>query len=66
MLSFPDKHQADIIEAFNSMSRYLDDLLNIENEYFEQMVDNFIQRTIGEPNTCDTESPFCIYIYRYF
>ena len=28
----------DIIEAFNSTSRYLDDLLNIDNPYFEQMV----------------------------
>ena len=31
--------QADIIEAFNSTSRYLDDLLNIDNIYFEHMVD---------------------------
>ena len=28
----------DIIEAFNSTSIYLDDLLNIDNPYFEQMV----------------------------
>ena len=28
----------DIIEAFNSPSRYLDDLLNIDNPNFEQMV----------------------------
>ena len=27
--------QADVIEAFNSTSRYLDDLLNIDNPYFE-------------------------------
>ena len=26
---------ADIIEAFNSKSRYLDDLFNIDNPYFE-------------------------------
>ena len=25
-------------EAFNSTSRYLDDLLNIDNPYFDQMV----------------------------
>ena len=30
--------QADIIEVFNSTSRYLDDLLNIDNLYFEGMV----------------------------
>ena len=38
MLSLSDNNQTDIIEAFNSTSRYLDDLLNIYNPYFEQMV----------------------------
>ena len=38
MLSLSDNNQPDIIEAFNSASRYLDDLLNIDNPYFEQMV----------------------------
>ena len=33
-------NQADIVEAFNSTSRYLDDLLNIDNIYFDQMVDH--------------------------
>ena len=28
----------EIIEAFNSTSRYLDDLLNIDNIYFDGMV----------------------------
>ena len=31
-------NQADVIEAFSSTSRYLDDLLNIDNPYFEGMV----------------------------
>ena len=38
MLSLSDSNQTDIIEAFNSTSRYLDDLLNIDDPYFEQMV----------------------------
>ena len=38
MLSLPDNNQTDIIEAFNSTSRYLDYLLNIDIPYFEQMV----------------------------
>ena len=33
------ENQADIIEAFYSTSRYLDNLLNIDNIYFDQMVD---------------------------
>ena len=38
MLSLPDNNQTDIIEAFISTSRYLDDLLNIDNPHFKQMV----------------------------
>ena len=38
MLSLSDNNQTDIIEALNSNSRYYDDLLNIDNPYFEQMV----------------------------
>ena len=36
--SFNHDNQADTIEAFNSTSMYLDDLLNIDNPYFEGMV----------------------------
>ena len=35
MLSLSDNNQTDIIKAFNSTSFYLDDLLNIDNPYFE-------------------------------
>ena len=38
MSSLSDNNQTDIIETLNSVSRYLDDLLNIDNPYFEQMV----------------------------
>ena len=38
MLSLSDNNQPDIIDALNSTSRYLNDLLNIDNPYFEQMV----------------------------
>ena len=39
MESFSRENQTDILEVFNSTSRYLDDLLNIDNIYFDQMVD---------------------------
>ena len=38
MFSLSDNNQAGVIEAFNSTSRYLDGLLNIDNPYFKQMV----------------------------
>ena len=37
-LSLSDNYQTDNIKAFNSTSRYLDDLLYINNPYFEHMV----------------------------
>ena len=37
MAYLSDDNQADIIWAFNSTSRYLDDLLNIDNTYFNQI-----------------------------
>ena len=54
------ENQADIIEAFNSTSRYLDDLLNIDNIYFDQMVDRLYltELQLNRANSSDTEAPF--------
>ena len=35
MLSLSEDNQSDVIEAFSSTSRYLDDLLIIDNDFFE-------------------------------
>ena len=56
MLSLSDNNQTDIIEAFNPTSRYLEDLLNIYNPYFEQMVGQIYQ--LNKANSSDTEAPF--------
>ena len=45
MTSLSDVKQAEIIEAFKSTSRYLDDVLNTDNPYFEGMV-NCILKTL--------------------
>ena len=60
MLSLSDNNQADIIEAFNSTSRYLDELLNIDNPYFEQMVGQIYptELQLNKANSSDTEAPF--------
>ena len=52
--------QADVIETFNSTSRYLDDLLNIGNPYFEGMVNQIYppELQLNNANTTDTEAPF--------
>ena len=38
LLSLSADKDREIIEAFNSTSRYLDDLLNIDNTYFDGIV----------------------------
>ena len=38
MVSLSYNNRADYIEVFNSTSRYVDDLLDIDNPYVEQMV----------------------------
>ena len=37
MMSLSDDKQADVIDAINTTSRYLDDILNINNVYFDNM-----------------------------
>ena len=49
-----------IIEVFNSTSRYLDDLLNINNPYFEHMVGQIYptELQLNRANSSDTEALF--------
>ena len=37
-MSLSNDKQADIIDAFNTSSRYLDDILNIYYVYFDNML----------------------------
>ena len=38
MMSLSDDKQTDVIDAFNSNSRYLDDILNKDIVYFDNMI----------------------------
>ena len=55
-----DDNQADIIEAFSSTFRYLDDLLNIDHPYFKGMVNQIYppELQLNKANTTYTEAPF--------
>ena len=57
MTSLSDVNQADIIEVFNSTSRCLNDLLNIDNLYFEGMVNRIYPPEL-QLNKANTEVPF--------
>ena len=60
MLSLSDNNQADVVQAFTSTARYLDDLLNIDNTYFEQMVSQIYptELQLNKANSSDTEALF--------
>ena len=58
MKSVSRENQADIIEAFNFILRYLDDLLNIDNIYFDQMMDRIYPIELNRAHSSDTEAPF--------
>ena len=67
MLSLPDNNQADVVEAFNSTSRYLDDLLNIDTPYFAQMVSQIYPTELHliKANPSDTVAPFLDRLVHY-
>ena len=60
MKNLSSDNQADVIKAFNLTSRYLDDLLNIDNPHFEGMVNQIYppELQINKANTSDTEASF--------
>ena len=58
MMSLSDDKQADITDAFNTTSRYLDDILNINNVYFDNMVSQIYssELQLNKADTSDTEA----------
>ena len=60
MMSLSDDKQADVIDAFNTTSRYLDDILNINNVYFDNMVSQIYpsELQLNKANTSDTKAAF--------
>ena len=60
MMSLSGDKQAGIIDAFNTTSRYLDDILNINNVYFDTMVSRIYhsELQLNETNTSETVGAF--------
>ena len=59
MMSLSDDKQADVIDAFNTTSRYLDDILNINNVFLKmgsQIYPSELQH--NKANTSDTDAAF--------
>ena len=60
MLSLSDDNQSEVIQAFNSTSRHLDDLRNIDNNFFDSMVNRIYpsELRLEKANDSDTEASF--------
>ena len=60
MMSLSGDKQADAIDAFTTTSRYLDDILNINNVYFDNMVGQIYpsELQLNKANASDTEAAF--------
>ena len=60
MLSLSEENQSDVIEAFNSTFWYLDDILNIDNKFFDKMVNCIYpsELQLNKANVSDAEAFF--------
>ena len=60
MMSLSDDKQADIIDAFNTTSRYVDYILNNYNVNFDNMVGQIYpsEHQLNKAYTSDTEAAF--------
>ena len=60
MMSLSDDKQADVIDAFDTTSRYFDDILNTNNVYYDNMVSQIYPSELqrNKTYTSDTEAAF--------
>ena len=60
MMSLSDDQQADIIKGFNTTSRYLDDILSINNTLFDNILIQIYssELQLNKANASDTKAAF--------
>ena len=60
MMSLSNDKQAYVIDGFNTTSRYLDAILNINNVYFDNMVSQIYpsELQLNKASTSDTKATF--------
>ena len=60
MMSLSEDKQSEVIEAFSSMSRYYDDVLNIDNKYFDGLISQIYHSELhlNRANSSETKAPF--------
>ena len=60
VLSLSEDNQSDVFEALNSTSQYLDEQLNIDNNFFDSMVNRIYppELQLNKTNVSDAEASF--------
>ena len=60
MLSLLDDNQSKVIEGFNSISRYLDDILKIASKFFDRIVNHIylLELQLHKASVSDTDTSF--------
>lgn len=60
MLSLNPKTQANVIKAFNDTARYLDDIFNVDNPFFESMIPTIYPKELklNKANNSDSYAAF--------
>ena len=60
MMSVSEDKQPGVIEAFSSISRHLDFLFNIDNDYFDGLISQICPSDLqlNNANSSETETPF--------
>ena len=67
MISLSVENQSEIIEAFSSTSRYLDDILNIDNTYFDGLISQIYptELKLNKASSSDTKASFFGFTFIY-
>ena len=67
MLCLSEDNQSDVIETFNSTSWYLDYLLNIDNNFFDSMVNRIFPSDLqlNKAKVSDAEAPCLDFTFIY-
>ena len=60
MMSLSVEKKSKVIEAFSLTSRHLDDLLNIDNKYFDGLISQLFPSNLqlNKANSSETKAPF--------
>ena len=68
MMSLSKEKQSEVIEAFSLTSRYLDDLLNIDNDYFDGLISQIYpsELQLDKAISSENEAPFFGFAFVYF